>query len=183
VRREGALDWAWDYPQSIGQVHGYYGNFHVALRAYAYILTLGAEGLRRVSEAAVLNANYVMQALADTYDLPHLGPCLHECVLSAHALAHETGVRALDIAKRLLDFGMHPPTMYFPLIVKEALMIEPTETESKATLDEFIAAMRQIAQEARTDPERVHSAPHHAAVSRLDEVRAAREPKLRWTPS
>jgi glycine dehydrogenase subunit 2 len=182
VERGGALDWDWDLPHSIGKVHGYYGNFHVALRAYAYILTLGAEGLRQVSEAAVLNANYIMEALAKVYDLPHPGPCMHECVLSAHSLSEATGVRAWDIAKRLIDYGMHPPTMYFPLVVKEALMIEPTETEGKATLDQFIEAMRRIAGEARTDPGMIHNAPHTTPVGRLDEVRAAREPRLRWSP-
>jgi glycine dehydrogenase subunit 2 len=130
----------------------------------------------------VLNANYVMEALAKVYDLPHPGPCMHECVLSAHSLAEATGVRAWDIAKRLIDYGMHPPTMYFPLVVKEALMIEPTETESKATLDRFIEAMRRIADEAQTDPGMLHNAPHTAPVGRLDEVRAARQPRLRWSP-
>jgi glycine dehydrogenase subunit 2 len=180
VERSGAYEWDWGYPESIGRVHSYFGNFLIALRAHAYILTHGTEGLRRVSEAAVLNANYVARALVDAYDLPHEGPFMHECVLSAQSLARDTGVRALDIAKRLLDYGLHPPTMYFPLIVKEALVIEPTETESRATLDRFIEAMRAIAEEARTSPEVVRSAPHQAPVRRVDETTAARHPKLRW---
>jgi len=180
VEQSGKFDWDWNRPQSIGKVHGYYGNFLVAVRAYAYILSLGPDGLRRASEVAVLNANYVMEALATVYDLSYPGPCMHECVLSAQAITKETGVRAVDIAKRLIDYGLHPPTMYFPLTVKEALMIEPTETESKATLDCFIEAMTQIANEAHTNSDLLHSAPHSTRVGRLDEVRAAREPILRW---
>ncbi|MCD6359957.1 MAG: aminomethyl-transferring glycine dehydrogenase subunit GcvPB, partial [Armatimonadetes bacterium] len=129
VEREGALDWDWDRPDSIGKVHAWWGNFLVAVRACAYILSQGAEGLRRASETAVLNANYVREALREAWDLPYTADCMHECVLSAKTIAEETGVHALDVAKRLLDFGVHPPTMYFPLIVPEALMIEPTETE------------------------------------------------------
>lgn len=174
------FDWDWDRPQSIGKVHGYHGNFLVAVRAYTYILSLGPEGLRRASETAVLNANYVMAALAEVYDVPYPGPCLHECVLSAQTIAKEAGVRAVDIAKRLIDYGLHPPTMYFPLTVKEALMIEPTETESKATLDCFIEAMTQIADEAHTSPDLLHSAPHSTRVGRLNEAKAARAPRLRW---
>jgi glycine dehydrogenase subunit 2 len=180
VERDGALDWDWDHPQSIGRVHSYYGNFLVAVRAYAYLLTHGAQGLRRVSEAAVLNANYVAEALKDTLDLPHEGPFMHECVLSAQSLERETGVRALDIAKALLDHGVHPPTVYFPLIVKEALMVEPTETETKATLDGFIAILREIVEQAHTDPQSLQEAPHCASVRRVDEATAARHPKLRW---
>ncbi len=180
VEQGDKFDWDWKQPQSIGKVHGYYGNFLIAVRAYAYILSLGSDGLRRASEAAVLNANYVMEALAEAYDLPYPGPCMHECVLSAQTIAKETGVRAVDIAKRLIDYGLHPPTMYFPLTVKEALMIEPTETESKATLDCFIEAMTQIASEAHINPDLLHSAPHSTRIGRLDEVKAARELVLRW---
>ncbi|MBM3474309.1 MAG: glycine dehydrogenase subunit 2 [Armatimonadetes bacterium] len=180
VERDGALDWDWDYPQSIGRVHSYHGNFLVAVRAYAYLLTHGAEGLRRVSEAAVLNANYLAEALKDTLDLPHAGPFMHECVLSAQSLASETGIRALDIAKALIDYGVHAPTVYFPLIVKEAIMVEPTETESKATLDWFIAIVREIVEQARSDPQLLREAPHHASVRRVDEATAARHPKLTW---
>jgi glycine dehydrogenase subunit 2 len=141
---------------------------------------LGAAGLRQAAEDAVLNANYLQTLLKKVYPLSHDRICKHEFVLEGR-LPGAPDVHALDIAKRLIDYGVHPPTNYFPLIVPEALMIEPTETESKATLDEFTAAMKQIAQEARTHPDVVHSAPHQAPVSRLDEVKAAREPKLRWT--
>jgi len=180
VERGGAYEWDWDCPQSIGRVQAYYGNFLVAVRAYAYLLAHGAEGLRRVSEAAVLNANYVAEGLRATYDLGHEGPYMHEFVLSLQSLARDTGVRALDVAKRLLDYGLHPPTVYFPLIVKEAMMVEPTETESKRTLDQFIAAMIAIARDARENPEVLHEAPHHSPVRRVDELAAARHPKLRW---
>jgi len=149
------------------------------VRAYVYIRMLGAEGLREAAENAVLNANYLMAHLKDVYDLPYDRTCKHEFVLSGSRQT-QYGVRTLDIAKRLMDFGIHPPTVYFPLIVPEALMIEPTETEPKETLDNFIAVMRQIAQEAHDNPDALHSAPHHTPVGRMDEVRAAREPILRW---
>ncbi|MED0669457.1 aminomethyl-transferring glycine dehydrogenase subunit GcvPB [Aneurinibacillus aneurinilyticus] len=171
-----------DRPQSIGRVKAYYGNFGINVRAYTYIRTMGPEGLRLVSENAVLNANYMMRKLAKHYDLPFDYVCKHEFVLSGKCQKKQ-GVRTLDIAKRLLDFGYHPPTIYFPLIVEECLMIEPTETESKETLDEFIEAMIQIAQEAEVTPEIVQEAPHHTVVSRLDEVLAARKPVLRYTKS
>ncbi len=172
----------WDYerPLSIGKVGGFYGNFGVMVRAYAYIRSLGAEGLREVSEGAVLSANYLLSQLKGHYFLPYHRPCLHECVFSGKWQA-EQGVHTLDIAKRLIDLGFHPPTVYFPLIVEEALMIEPTETESLETLDGFVAAMRQIAQEAKEEPERVRSAPLTTPVGRLDEVTAARKPNLRWS--
>ena len=149
------------------------------MRAYAYIRALGQAGLRDVAETAVLNANYVLAGLRDVYDVPFDRTCKHEFVLSARTLKREHGVRALDVAKRLMDFGIHPPTVYFPLLVDEALMIEPTETESKETLDRFVAAMRRIAEEAATSPEVVHEAPHVTPVRRLDEVKAAKEPVLR----
>ena len=164
-------------PLSIGRIKSFYGNFGVAVRAYAYILTMGAEGLRRVSETAVLNANYIMNSLKEHFQLPYDRICMHEFVLSAQK-QKETGVAALDIAKRLLDFGYHPPTIYFPLIVKEAMMIEPTETESRETLDEFIEAMIRIAKEAEEDPEKVKGAPYTTPISRLDEAKAARSPIL-----
>jgi glycine dehydrogenase subunit 2 len=148
--------------------------FAVILRAYAYILTLGREGLRRVSETAVLNANYALHALKDVFSPAAEGRCMHEFVLSAARQA-EHGVRALDIAKMLIDRGFHPPTVYFPAIVKECLMIEPTETESRETLDAFIAAMRDIARLAEQDPDACRRAPEHAPVGRLDEVAAAKE--------
>jgi len=180
VERDGRLRLETDFPESIGRVHGFCGNFLVAVRAYAYIRSLGAEGLKEVSETAVLNANYLMAALSAFLDLPYEGPCMHECVLSAESLREKHGIRALDIAKRLIDFRIHPPTMYFPLIVKEALMIEPTETESKLSLDEFLAAMLVILDEAQQEPETLRQAPHTTPVGRLDEVKAAREPDLRW---
>ncbi|GAB7386789.1 aminomethyl-transferring glycine dehydrogenase subunit GcvPB [Bacillaceae bacterium] len=166
-------------PRSIGKVKAFYGNFGILVRAYAYIRTMGAEGLRRVSEHAVLNANYLMRKLAPYYDLPYSRPCKHEFVLSGKK-QKKRGVRTLDIAKRLLDFGYHPPTIYFPLIVEECLMIEPTETETKETLDAFIEAMIQIAKEAEENPEIVQEAPHTTVVRRLDEVTAARKPVLRY---
>ncbi|WP_404980684.1 aminomethyl-transferring glycine dehydrogenase subunit GcvPB [Carboxydichorda subterranea] len=167
----------YDVPKSIGRVRSFYGNFGVLVKAYAYIRALGPEGLRRVSEAAVLNANYLMRLLAEEYHLPYDRHCKHEFVVSA-VRQKAKGVRAGDIAKRILDFGMHAPTVYFPLIVEEALMVEPTETETKQTLDRFAAVMRQIAREAEEAPEIVTSAPHRTPVRRLDEVTAAREPKL-----
>ncbi len=165
--------------QSIGKVGAFHGNFGVLVRAYAYIRSLGAEGLRQVSEDAVLNANYLLARLKDQYDLSYDRTCMHEVVLSASRQKTQ-GVRGLDIAKRLLDYGFHAPTMYFPLIVDEALMIEPTETESKETLDAFIHALLSIAQEAATNPDLVHNAPYTTPISRLDEARAARQPDLRW---
>ncbi|NJD69193.1 MAG: glycine dehydrogenase subunit 2 [candidate division NC10 bacterium] len=168
-----------DLPSSIGRVRAFYGNFAALVRAYAYIRSLGPSGLRRVAEVAVLNANYIMHQLKDTYHLPYDKFCKHECVFSdAHQLPH--GIQTLDIAKRLMDYGFHPPTIYFPLIIRGAMMIEPTETESKETLDQFIAAMQRIAREAKDDPDLVRSAPHKTKVSRLDEVKAARQPNLRW---
>lgn len=171
----------YDRPESIGRVKSFYGNFGVAVKAFAYIRSLGAQGLREISETAVLNANYIRVMLQDCYHLPYSGVCMHEVVFSAQKQT-AFGVSALDIAKRLIDFGYHPPTIYFPLIVKEALMIEPTETESKENLDEFIAAMRQIAKEAESDPELLKGAPHNTIVRRLDEVKAARSPVLKYTP-
>lgn len=167
--------------KSIGKVSAFHGNFGVLVRAYAYIRALGGEGLRQVSEDAVLNANYLMAKLRDDYDLSYDRLCMHEVVLSASRQKRQ-GVSGLDIAKRLLDYGFHSPTMYFPLIVDEALMIEPTEGESKETLDAFIEAMTSIANEVANDPDMVSHAPHTTPVSRLDEVRAARQPDLRWQP-
>lgn len=166
---------------SIGRLSAFYGNFGVLLRAYCYIRTLGEPGLRQVSQDAVLNANYIRSQLRGAYHLPYDRTCLHEVVFSA-VRQREAGVRAWDIAKRLIDYGFHPPTVYFPLVVEEALMIEPTETEDKETLDAFIAAMRAIAGEAETDPELVKTAPHGTPNTRLDEARAARQPDLRWRP-
>jgi glycine dehydrogenase subunit 2 len=168
-------------PKSIGKVQAFYGNFAVLVRAYAYIRQLGPQGLRRVSENAIINANYLMRRLESVFDLPYAQHCQHEFVLSGKRFrAH--GVRTLDIAKRLLDFGVHAPTIYFPLIVPEALMIEPTETESRESLDAFVEAMAQIAREAQSDPDLLKSAPHNTPVARLDEVKAAQDLKVRWQP-
>jgi len=176
-----ATEYYLDYerPQSIGPVSGFYGNFGVMVKAYAYLRSLGECGLREVSENAVLNANYLLEQLKGYYHLPYDRLCLHECVFSGKAQAN-LGVHTVDIAKRLIDLGFHPPTVYFPLIVDEALMIEPTETESLETLDAFVSAMRQIAQEAESEPELVRDAPRTTPVTRLDEAAAARKPNLRW---
>ena len=180
VERDGRVRLDWERPRSIGRVHSFNGNFGVLVRALAYLLTLGPEGLAEVSRLAILNANYLMRRLAKSYELPHEQPCMHEFVLSGRGLKKH-GVRTLDVAKRLLDFGVHAPTVYFPLIVEEALMIEPTETETLDRLDQFAAAMERIAAEAAEHPERLHQAPLTTPVSRLDEARASREPKLRWS--
>ncbi|MBI3743586.1 MAG: aminomethyl-transferring glycine dehydrogenase subunit GcvPB [Chloroflexi bacterium] len=168
--------------QTIGRIAAFHGNFGVLVRAYAYIRMLGADGLRNVSRDAVLHANYIQARLRDLYPLPYNRRCMHEVVFSA-AKFRKQGVRALDIAKRLIDYGFHPPTMYFPLVVDEALMVEPTETETKETVDSFIEAMRTIAKEAAEQPDVLHSAPHATPVGRLDEARAARHPDLHWTAS
>lgn len=167
--------------KSMGRVRSFYGNFLVVVRALTYVLTLGKEGIPAASAGAVLNANYLMSKLADSYDMAYNVPCMHEFVMSLDKLKHETGVSAMDVAKRLLDFGMHPPTMYFPLIVHEALMVEPTETESKETLDQAAQVFLQILEEARTNGEDLHNAPHNCYISRPDEVQAARKPVLRYT--
>ena len=164
---------------TIGKMSGFHGNFGVLVRAYTYTITLGAAGLKAISGNAVLNANYLMQALKDIYYLPFDRVCMHEAVFSAD-LQRARGASGLEIAKRLLDYGFHAPTMYFPLIVHEALMIEPTESETRETLDAFIEAMREINREVGENPELVRSAPHTTPVSRLDEARAARQPDLKW---
>ncbi|MBZ5513666.1 MAG: aminomethyl-transferring glycine dehydrogenase subunit GcvPB [Acidobacteriia bacterium] len=170
-----------DRPKSIGRVRAFYGNFGMAVRALAYILANGPEGLRQTTEDAVLNANYIMTRLRDVYELPYDQPCLHECVFSDRRQAAR-GVRTMDIAKRLIDYGFHPYTAAFPLIVSGALMIEPTESAGKAELDAFIEAMRAIAAEIDEDPQFVLKAPYSTRVSRLDEATAARTPILRWKP-
>jgi len=168
-------------PTAIGRVRAYHGNVGVLVRAYAYLRAHGAAGLREVSEDAVLAANYLRARIGEGYQLPFGGPCKHEFVASASALRRDTGVRTLDVAKRLIDHGFHPPTIYFPLIVDECLLIEPTETESVDTLDAFAEAMLAIAREAYEDPDRVKAAPSSAPVRRLDEASAARQPRLRWS--
>jgi len=169
-----------DYPKSIGKIKAFYGNFSVLLKAYIYILLMGRDGLKESSEIAVLNANYMKKKLIDSekYDLPYKELRKHEFVLSCERLQKEKGIRALDIAKRLLDYGLHPPTIYFPLIVKEALMIEPTESESKRTLDEYIKALIRIADE---DISSVKNAPSNTPVRRVDEASAIKKSLLTWT--
>ncbi|HLJ68317.1 MAG TPA: aminomethyl-transferring glycine dehydrogenase subunit GcvPB [Chloroflexota bacterium] len=169
----------YDRPESIGKVRSFYGNFGMLVRAYTYIRQMGSDGLAQVSRDAVLSANYIRARLRDVYQEAFPGPNMHETVLSGRR-QKQLGVRTMDIAKRLMDYGFHPPTVYFPLIVDEALMIEPTETENKGTLDAFVDAMRAIAREAEESPDLVKSAPHTTAVGRLDETRAARNPDLRW---
>ncbi|MGE5598082.1 MAG: aminomethyl-transferring glycine dehydrogenase subunit GcvPB, partial [Bacteroidota bacterium] len=168
-------------PLSIGRVRSFHGQFGVLVKAYAYVLAMGAEGLRQAALDAVLNANYLAKRLETAYALPYAGPYMHEFVLSA-SKQRAVGIRAMDIAKRLIDYGFHPPTVYFPLIVDEAMMIEPTETESLSTLDAFADAMLRIAEEAVNEPSKLHEAPHDTPVGRLDEAGAARHPVLRWTP-
>jgi glycine dehydrogenase subunit 2 len=169
-----------DRPKTIGRVKAYYGNFGMLVRALAYIITMGGDGLRQASEDAVLNANYLRVQLAGDYDLPFTQVCMHEFVLSG-VRQKKLGANTLAIGKRLIDYGYHPPTIYFPLIVPEALMIEPTETESKDTLDVFVGAMKAIAREVETDLLLVTSAPVTAPVGRVDEATAARKPNFRWT--
>ncbi|UJF34409.1 aminomethyl-transferring glycine dehydrogenase subunit GcvPB [Paenibacillus hexagrammi] len=176
-REDGTYYWDSNFPQSIGRVKAFYGNFGILVRAYTYIRTLGPIGLRKVSEYAVLNANYMLARLSPYFDVPHPRFCKHEFVLSGNR-QKKLGVRTLDIAKRLLDFGYHPPTIYFPLNIEECIMIEPTETESKETLDQFVDTMIAIAKEAEDNPELVKNAPYTTVVSRLDEALAARKPVL-----
>ena len=168
-----------DRPQSIGKMQAFLGNFAVLVRAYTYIREMGPEGLKKVSELAVLNANYMKKKLEGTFDIPFPKDILHEVILSEKSLK-KTGVKTLDVAKRIIDYGLHPPTIYFPLVVPGAFMIEPTETESVETLDEFCDAMIQIAKEAETNPELVKGAPHNTRIGRLDEVKAVKELKLRY---
>ncbi|MDR3076789.1 MAG: aminomethyl-transferring glycine dehydrogenase subunit GcvPB [Synergistaceae bacterium] len=180
VERGGA--YAFETPGgSIGRVMAFYGNFLVVIRALTYALTLGAEGIPAAARSAVLNANYMMKKLSGIYDVAYPGTCMHEFVLTLERMKRDFGVSAMDVAKALLDKGMHPPTMYFPLIVKEALMVEPTETESRETLDEAVAAFREIYGLAASDPGYLRSSPHTTPVRRPDEVGAARHPKLRYS--
>ena len=172
----------YDYPNSIGRVKAFYGNFGMMIRALAYILTHGAEGLREATETAVLNARYVGEGLKDTFEKVFDSDCMHEVVFS-HKKQSSTGVHTLDIAKRLIDYGFHPPTIYFPLVVDGAMLIEPTESVGRADLDSFIQAMRDINAEANSDPQLVIDAPHSTRIGRLDEAAAARKPVLRWQPN
>ncbi len=181
VRRGEQLTWSVDCPKTVGRVHSFFGNFGILVRALGYIERLGGPGLEEATRLAILNANYLRARLQEAFELPFDGPSMHECVFSDRTLtAH--GVQTLDLAKRLLDHGFYAPTIYFPLVVKGAIMIEPTEAESRQTLDEFAAAILAIAEEARTDPQTVRTAPHRTKLARLDETRAARRPVLRWRP-
>ncbi len=182
AKNEQGYYWEDAGPQSIGKVRANKGNFGVLVRAYTYIRTNGPDGLRQVAESAILNANYLKHELASTYEIAYPLICQHEFVATAQIQKEKYGVTATDVAKRLLDFGMYAPTIYFPLIVHEAMMIEPTETETRETLDEFVSVMRQIDEEARTNPEIVKTAPHTTVVGRLDQAQAARKPNLRWQP-
>ena len=175
----GRYFWDHDRPDSIGRIHGFHGNFGVLVRAFAYVFGHGRDGLREVGERAVLNANYLASRVKGAYPLAFDGKPMHEFVATAKPLK-KTGVRAMDVAKRLIDLGFHPSTVYFPLIVEEAMMVEPTETETKETLDAFAEALLQVAEEATTDPDLLHDAPVTTPVRRLDEAKAARELKLRW---
>lgn len=182
VQKDGdRYRWSEKFPDSIGRIRSFYGNFNVMVKAYAYIRSIGAVGLKRVSENAVLNANYIKERLRPWYQLAYDRVCMHECVFTGERQVQESGVHTTDIAKRLLDYGFHPPTIYFPMIVREAIMIEPTETESKETLDEFCEAMISIAKEAKENPGLVKSAPLTTPVKRLDDVLAARKPDVCWT--
>ncbi|WP_318615003.1 aminomethyl-transferring glycine dehydrogenase subunit GcvPB [Sporosarcina sp. YIM B06819] len=180
VKKDDVYTFEYNVPQSIGRVKPFYGNFGIYLRAYTYIRTMGPDGLKAVTEYAVLNANYMMRRLEPYFDLPYNRHCKHEFVLSGRR-QKKLGVRTLDMAKRLLDFGYHPPTIYFPLNVEEGMMIEPTETESKETLDAFCDALIHIAKEVEENPEIVQNAPHTTVINRLDETKAARQPVLRYT--
>jgi glycine dehydrogenase subunit 2 len=178
VSELGRYTLADDFPESVGKLHAFFGNVGVLIRAYSYILSMGAEGLKQASQMAVLNANYIKAKLMDRFHLPYDRPCMHECVFTDQKQA-AFKISTLDMAKRLMDYGFHPPTIYFPLVVSGAIMIEPTETESKENLDAFIEAMRDIADEAENDPELLHRAPLLPKLNRLDETAAARNPCLR----
>lgn len=167
-----------DCPDTIGRMHTFYGHFGVMVRAFAYILSMGADGLKRASQLAVLNANYIKESLKGTLDLPYDRPCMHECVFTDKSV-QKHHISTMDMAKRLLDYGFHPPTVYFPLVVDAAFMVEPTETESKDDIDQFIEAVKAIVNEAGSNPDELHSAPHLPKVTRLDEVTAARKPCLK----
>jgi glycine dehydrogenase subunit 2 len=170
-----------DRPQTVGRLRSFYGNFGMMVRAYAYLREMGAEGLQRATELAVLNANYLRVLLGETWSVAYDQVCMHELIISDRHLK-EAGVTTMDVAKRLVDYGFHAPTVYFPLVVKGAMLIEPTETETRETLDQFVAAMEAISREAQEDPEKVKHAPHLTRLRRLDETRAARHPVLRWEP-
>jgi glycine dehydrogenase subunit 2 len=179
VTKGGTFQLLEDCPKTIGRVRSFFGNFGILVRAYTYIISLGGDGLEEVSRMALLNANYIRKKLEKHYQIAYDEPCMHECIFTDR-IQHKSGVSTLDVAKRLLDYGFHPPTIYFPLVVSGALMIEPTETETPETLDSFAEAMISIAQEASESPDLVKTAPHSTPVRRLDEARAARKPVVRW---
>jgi len=179
VKNKDIFELLEDCPKSIGRVRSFFGNFGILVRAYTYIISLGGDGLEELTRMALLNANYIRKKLEKSYQIAYGEPCMHECIFTDR-LQHKYGVSTLDIAKRLLDYGFHPPTIYFPLVVSGALMIEPTETETPETLDSFVDAMLAIAREAKENPDLVKTAPHSTPVKRLDEARAARKPILRW---
>ncbi len=179
VMKNGLYKWQYNLSDSIGRVKPFYGNIGVIIRAYAYLLSIGSDGLRKIGLSALINANYVRKKLSGYLEIPYGEKCMHEFVASTKKIKAK-GISTLDVAKRLLDYGFHAPTIYFPLIVEDALMIEPTETETKETLDEFAAVMIKILEEAEESQELLRNAPHTTPVSRLDEVQAARKPNLRW---
>jgi glycine dehydrogenase subunit 2 len=181
IKKDDHYSFDWDRPQSIGKIKGFYGNFGILVRAYAYILANGKEGLSQVSRDAILNANYLKALLKDTFEVPYSQSCMHEFVMSG-SRQKARGVSTAHMAKRLLDFGVHAPTVYFPLVVPEAMMVEPTETESKETLDQFVEILKKIDIESIETPDVVKDAPHKTPVAKLDEALAARKPNLRWTP-
>ncbi len=181
VEKNGQLELSYDFPDSIGKIHGFYGNFDVFVKAYTYIRMMGPDGLKKVAEAAVINANYLMSLIKHVYKVAYDRFCMHEFVATGKPFK-KYGVRTLDIAKRLLDYGFHAPTIYFPLIVPEAIMIEPTETETKETLEAFADALLKIAEEAEKNPELLHEAPHNTPVRRLNDAYASKNPDVRWKP-
>ena len=178
VFKDNKFDLKTDYQNSVGRLHSFYGNVGVLIRSYSYIKSLGKEGLKKVGKASVINANYLLSKLEKIFDRVHQGPCMHEFVVSGKNFSKQK-IRVQDIAKRLLDYGFHAPTVYFPLVVSEAMMVEPTETESKDTLDEFVDALKKIEQEIYVDPDIVSTAPHNTVVGRLDEAAAVTDPKLK----
>jgi glycine dehydrogenase subunit 2 len=180
VKGEGGFELSRGGKETIGSIHSWYGNFGVFIKAYAYIRSLGSEGLREVSENAIINANYLMKKIGESYEIRYPGPCMHEFVATGSGLK-KYGVRTVDVAKRLLDYGLHAPTVYFPLIVEEALMIEPVETEKKEDLDHFAEVMSKIAAEAAENPDILREAPVTTPVRRLEEAAAARNPDLCWS--
>jgi glycine dehydrogenase subunit 2 len=180
-REDGSFDLDYGRDRTVGRLRSFQGNFGMMVRAYAYLRELGPEGLRQATDMAVLNANYLRVRLGETWEVAYDRTCMHEVVISDRHLK-DTGATTMDVAKRLIDYGFHPPTVYFPLVVKGAMLVEPTETESKATLDSFVDAMNEITREAQETPSRLKAAPHHTRLRRLDETRAARHPVLRWVP-